>query len=298
MRRCNALPFLPILLLVACAGLPISTPTEKPMPTAAPTSVPTSHQWESGPVVAEIAPVAGYMEPYEAWGYMPSVVVYANGLVISSSFYGPMTQVSLSRSELCSLLYTIDESGFFDFQEDDYHPTPTVDAGSTNLAVHAWRSNEIGILGDADDEYQPNPFPSALGRTIQALNSFQHAPKAVPYLPDQMILLIFRTDDHGNAPVEEWPSSMPAIATLAPGGVPFGNPITVSLHGKDAVTAYSLLKKGLTQFFGEGNRLYQVTARPVLPFEIAGSIDAWKVSKFESSPLTQLTCTPADISGK
>jgi len=309
MKASVSLLLLTDILLVACANqsIPATTPIAtlaatstlaqptviQPTATTRPTATPLQvHQWDAKPVVAEIFDIAGYTQPNYAWSLMPTVVVYADGRVLTIYDTGynrqipSIKQTYISTDELCSMLTRIESSGFFDFEQKDYPaPLQIFDAGATDIVVDAWRSNWIGAY--ALEELKPSDIPIALSKTFTELSSLSGLSNATPYQPDRIALLISRWRDKSQ--LQTWPSTLPSLSTLAPNLKSTDTKIVI-LAGKDAADAYLLFKGQNAQIFSEHGLLYQVTARPLLPLEIPDSIEAWQPSKFEDSPTTSLTC--------
>jgi hypothetical protein len=274
------------LALIGC-GAPAISPT----PTAA------THSWPASPVVASLYHGPGYTSRSDAWSAMPSLVVYADGRVIVTSFEQSGSEylrsvelAQIAPAEVCSLLGAIDGYGFFDYDSDDYPRPQITDNGTTQIKVDAWRSMDASayalhyVLGEPD---LLDSVPSSLVETYRLLSDFS-PPNRAPYRPERISLLIETTTSA--EPAADWPLAAPSLKEL----LASMNEDTkeLVLDGQQAADVYALFGKHESMIYSDGVTRYTITLRPLLPLEIWGPEQGWgRNSEFDTAPTVDLTCT-------
>ena len=225
---------------------------------------------------------------------MPSVVLYADGRIMavendwslaSNVWHGTIKETHIPPDEVCSLLTTIDESGFFDFKQSDYVPPDVMDDGNTSIIVNVWRSNSIGAYAF---ESVTN-HPAALATPYGLLSSYK-ALATTSYQMERAVLLVVkrqvarRLDD-----AYAWPATLPPLKKLVQ------NPdesSMVVLTGQNMQDAYQFLDKiPFLALVREDGIQYQVVLRPLLPLELSTMAEGWSPPHvFAESPKVDLTC--------
>jgi len=146
-----------------------SSPSRTPAPTMTPkpsltatittTAVPplAVNKWQPKTVLVKFESKGG--DGCCLYSYPPDLVLYANGRIIVSQYfkdndgwrYQPMTKV-YPRGELCSILNTIDQTGYLYYNPRSYQPQGS-DYFSTDggpyvfITVNAWKSNHGEFYG-------------------------------------------------------------------------------------------------------------------------------------------------------
>lgn len=282
--------FLATLLLIGCVNQP-TAPTRLP-PTPFPTHIATIHHWVAGPVLAQIHEGAGYTEPADAWMVRPSVVIYADGRILttettryssSNVWLGTIKEMHIPPDDVCSLLTKIEQSGFFDFRESDYVSPDVLDAGNTDIIVNSWLFNSISAYAFESAKNRP----TALLTPYNLLSSYK-AFATTSYQIERVALLVIerqkskRLDD-----AYAWPTMLPPLKKLAS-----GSSSEAVLAGQDMLDAYEFLDNiPFLSFIRDNGVEYQVFLKPLLPFELPTTVEGWSPpSSFEETPKIDLTC--------
>lgn len=276
--------------LVACSSV-------APVPvTSTPTRHPKTYQWDANPVLIQVYEGPGYMEPDEAWGFIPRLLVYSDGHVIVSSQGSGLAMQSfetyISPTEVCSLLEKIDQAGFFDFDKDTYQAPDILDGVSTLISVDAWRSKSVDVYMLS----RATAVPSVLEKVSSLLLSY-HPQKLIPYQPDRVALFIndrlVGAYPDANHPDTSWPASLPSLESVTPILGSKEERFKILVFDGNAATE-------ITKFFGnapyknivDDRELYFARFKPVFPYETTKSITrSWEAATFDESPKTRLTCT-------
>ncbi len=216
----------------------------------------------------------------------------------------------LSRQATCNLLNSIDQAGFFDYDPATYvgdpsHANwPVMGAPSDQISVHAWRTNSVDLyaLGFFIDPAQveqmkknwepdcvscPNlDFPTILPalRTTNELLVHYRPPDLRLAEPGRLGVWVVPGWEEANL---EWPLKSKTLASLNTSTEFAGKSPSMILRGADAAIVYKTLGKSFSVCgtrVKEGDKLYRVFARPLLPNE------------FNTLPLPtiSLRCSPSD----
>lgn len=303
------------LLLAGCVSQPAiptlqptstlsATPTLQPTLTFSatltlpifPTNAEAVHRWDTQPVLAQLYQSAGFSGDLDAWAVLPTVVVYADGRVITTlrdyyhysmhAWTGTIRLAHVSHDELCSLLTKIDQSGFFDFSPADYiAPTAVYDRGNTDIIVNSWRSNYVSMYAFEFLSDRPRALAEPYGLLLPY--SYDDTRNTTPYQVERLALLVRPWGTINYSSSNPWPATLPPLKKFAPGGDQ-----TVSvLTGQDITEAYNFFTERGRLYVSDDGLSYGVAIRPLLPFEIP-TVDPWSPSKFEESPKVPITCDP------
>jgi hypothetical protein len=267
------------------------TPTATP-PTLTPTATPTpgrqiliQYGWFGGD--------GGGPELFYLGSSMPEFVLYVDGqlLVQEGGFTGGISysRAELSTTEMCGLLNTIKETGFFELEDDGrdwstisvlytFHggDWPVFGEGSTNpiIQVNGDPAQDIAIINDWLDYLIPE-----VKDVYTLLDSYRH-PGLELYVPDRVSLLVmrgpnWRTEEAG-LESQPWPDDLPPLAELdvqADQALEQGEMRQVLLEGELAAEVYRLMGSRIIERpFTEDGEVYYLTARLLLPHETVDNI--------------------------
>lgn len=205
--------------------------------------------------------------------YIPdNLILYGNGQLILKR--DPLLRRKLPRKEICRLLYTIEQTGYFDIEPSmfDYFG----DGGQiTILYVGGWDRNtlfhdyipdlifEDHPLYQGNQEYFPNPYiPAGLLETFLLFNDFH--PEGMQYYEPQYHFFSvepwFNTFDS-----IEWPvKSHPISDLIRSKSNEYGQ--TLRIISRDELPGdIDTLNTGA---YFEGDNFYYVQSRPAWPYEV------------------------------
>ena len=211
----------------------------------------------------------------------------------------------------CQLLNSIDQAGFFDYDEHTYaidHRTPPMiyGAGNTAISVQAWRSNTIDLYGvDAYIHFQEardgldkgdvcieclSPeFPTilpALRNTDKLLSHFGPA-DLQPYQSGRVGIWMVPGTNSDKWSAVRWPLKSPSVAELASRmQYAAGNPVAI-LTGANAVEINRNFGRAISvcgMVVMNGFDIYRVFSLPLLPTEYG----------YSPLPKVSLSCSPSD----
>ncbi len=215
---------------------------------------------------------------------------------------------TLSRQNTCNLLNSIDQAGFFDYDPSTYindpeHWSPPImGIGRTHISVQAWRSNSVDLYGlgafinrtdeiketwgcgDCPDLQFPTILPS-IRKTFQVLANYE-PPNLEIYQSARIGLWVDTYAETSDTVV--WSlKSIKLSQIVSPEGY-IGDSPNIILTGADAKTVYQLFNQSINVCginVTEGDKVYRVFARPLLPNEFLSEPPA---------PSNALSCTPSD----
>jgi hypothetical protein len=291
-------------------------PTKTPPPSATPTTpTPTStslppleaHRWSPQRLLVRYD-VFGGDGPCCLHESPANLTILSDGTVVITATHDETFRTlttRLPRQQLCSLLNTIDRTGFLDYDPQPYLDQFSVsgpDGGNTTaIEVNVWRTNKVALpdlwlsilyrdewLSDCP-ECPPLPDVPPSLRDIYLLLSQIQFDDLVPFAPSQLQLWADEPIDWELAelpPARPWPIVSPSLSTVfVDSQYPSDG---TKLSGQLARVAYSVFDTPLSifgQLFTEGGQTYVVFPRALLPGEDPS--DPYK------SP-THLQCSPAD----
>jgi hypothetical protein len=203
---------------------------------------------------------------------------------------------TLSRQATCRLLNSIDQAGFFDYDPSSYgRPPEEFVPSTTDISVHAWRANSVSLYGlnalnfPFESNWPNTKILPALRNTYWLLEHYQPPGNVHVLKPERLgVWLYGPPSPAGTDDFIWWPLKSYALATAGSTKRSLPSDPAMILTGEDATQVNDALGETLIKYSGsnfrEGDKLYRVFARPLLPNE------------FNSSPLPQvsLNCSPSD----
>jgi hypothetical protein len=266
---------------------------------------PLTRTWEVGPVLLEFKTLFEDSAPFGV-SRTPDLILYSDGRLVVRTNAG-FRAAQLSRQEICTLLNTIDQVGFYDFDMAPYHEQmdelPLGIASTTVIEVNAWKQRAVvamALRDIVDDSTFQVPSPL---RSVYLLLSDYRPADLQPYQYDQLALTIHQPlPDSPYKTETRWPLSSPSLGELferaeqaniknREGG--FG----LLLEGETAASVYQAIRQIPGRGFVEDGEMYIVAARPLWPYESlesAVSYEAEIPSPGVETRTIALTCYDAD----
>ena len=325
MRQCPFLALMSFLL-VACSSIPIHSlevttqtttiltpiaqPTKMPKPTLAswtPIPIPLTHTpcptpasavvvtptlvmlpltrtWEVGPVILEFMTLVEDPAPFGV-SRTAALILYSDGRLVIQSDTG-FQERHLSRQEICALLNTIDQTGFFDLDMSPYYEQlnelPLGVVSATVIEVNAWQRRQVyaeALWEVIDDSSIEVPFSL---RAVYSLLSNYQPVDLQPYQYEQLAFTIHKcSPDYPYRAETIWSLGSPSLEELFE--MAEETDITnrewgfgLLLKGDTAMKIYQEISQIPFQGFVEDGETYIVSARPLLPYESLESAVSYK----------------------
>jgi hypothetical protein len=298
---------------------PSPSETATLLTTPSPVAPLADHDWAPRPVLVYFDATGG--DGCCSHPFPPGFVLYADGTLFLMQWDQEwfLGTTHLERSEVCQLLNTIDQLGFFDYDGAGYEidmTNPPVDGSATwQISVSAWREKAVRLYGlgsiirmledppPVECDYCP-PLPTilpALRNTFNLLSSYE--PQLQRFeSPSLLALWVERPEEVFDAsPVEPlpWPLTTYKLDDLQAQTEAIGrwDEPGAFLTGPDARTLFRSFDYAVADFglpFTQAGRTYQVFAVPVLPGEMGSPYPAVPSSLAcsASDGLLPLTETP------
>jgi hypothetical protein len=236
----------------------------------------------------------------------PDLMLYSDGRLVVRTHAG-FQAAQLSRQEICALLNTIDQVGFFDFDMAPYHEQmdelPLGIASTTVIEVNAWKQKSVVAMALRDVVDDPAfQVPSPL-RSVYLLLSDYHLADLQPYQYDQLALAIHRPPPDSSYRTEtRWPLPTPSLGALFERAERANiksreEGLGLLIEGETAASVYQAIRQISGRGFVEDGEMYLVTARPLWPYESlesAVSYEAEIPSPGVEINTVALTCYEAD----
>ncbi len=293
-RRKFFLPLLSLALIAfsfaSCTSIP-NTNVVKHEETPTLTHESPAHEWTAKPVLIKFGLDPQIPAPF--WvirGVVPQFVLYANGSLFITKD-GVTQQAQLTRQEMCALLNTVEQSGFFDVDLSAYHDSlKKILIGESDFSiieVNAWRSRSevLEIVLD----YPGVATPSALRQVVTLLGNYLPS-RLAPYQFTQIAIVIHKYPINSPYKFDKvWPASQPLEKLFEQGTIQDEQNSALILTGNLAAEIWGKAKDG---GFTENGNQYAVSMRPLLPDEPLESA----LERF-SGPVTstvRLACSPTD----
>jgi DNA-binding beta-propeller fold protein YncE len=196
---------------------------------------------------------------------VPKLVLYADGRLLYFRS-GRLWEVYLSPEEVCGLLAQIDGLGFFDLDPSDYEEPQVSDDWTTHIVVNAWRRRTVSVyaLEHAVENDGLAESLSGLAATYQILWDLQPTGARL-YQPERLAIRVRLLTEQRAAPL--WPLEFPTLAKLAEQTPEKWNDLVV--EGETATAIYALFNGSLgrSRLYKEGDKVYTLSMRPLLPLE-------------------------------
>jgi hypothetical protein len=263
--------------------IPTLTPTPKPVPTL------VAHEWTTDPILLRFGEVDGD-GAFLFESSLPSLILYSDGTLIykewqrvsSDDIRIKLWQVNLSRQQICSLLNSIDQTDFFNYDPSTYLPKgkylPFDGASDTAIEVYAWQSKQISIYGLSiylDDKSSvadalvysgsaTKPYiPAALRETYKLLTHFR-PDGATTYQPNRLAIRI--NDPAIYTRGQSWPLTSTKIIDLYNRSDSGRNLVIAT--GPESTAIYEVFDNSFgDKVFDAAPHFFLVTVRPLLPYE-------------------------------
>ena len=298
---------------------PSLTPTSSLTPSLTSTAVPplAVHKWHPKTVLVKLESGGG--DGCCRYSYPASLVLYANGrMILSENFeengdwrFQLLTK-TYSREETCAILNTIDQTGFLDYNPNEYRPQGSdyfaIDgSATTRITVNAWRSNygefyalhsylyqEVALLGHIGFP----PIPPALRDLYYFLMEYPTDGLEL-YQPQRLGLVVSKPiGTQRDAPSLDWPFEEFSLAEIEKITSADGYPSRfIVIEGEPALSIYSYLGNSFDygETVSQNGQEYAVFARPILPYEIP-QFHTWNILPDPSvkPPEFELECYPSD----
>lgn len=258
--------------------------------------------WEAGPVLVAFGTFREDPAPFGV-SHVPSLILYTDGRLVVHADEG-LQERHLTRQEICALLNTIEQAGFFDaevaaFQEEINHLGLGL-ASTTRIEVNAWQSRGVNIdaLWEAIDHLEVE-VPAGLRVTFELLRDYRPQ-NLTPFQSEQVAVGFYRYPA-GDGPEDtatwslDWPTleEMFAQAKVENRQQGWG----LLLEGEAAARVEGEIHRVDGRVFAEDGAVYFVSARPLLPYESLESALSYQ-AQIPSADVaitpTTLTCYASD----
>lgn len=258
--------------------------------------------WEADPVLIEFGIYREDPAPFGV-SHTPHLLLYADGRLVIHSDEG-LQETHLTRQEICALLNTIEQAGFFDvdiaaFQEGiDQLGLGLV--STTAIEVNAWQSRGVNVdaLWEATDHLEVE-VPTGLRVTFEVLRDYR-PDNLTPFQSEQLAVVIYRYPaDDGPEGAGTWSLDAPSLEEM------FAQATVESrqqgqgllLEGEVATRVEEEIHRADELVFAENGSVYSVSARPLLPCESLESAVSYRAripSRDVDIAPTTLTCYASD----
>jgi hypothetical protein len=286
------------------------THTTMPTPTYTPIPIPSldTHQWEPVPVLILLDSTGG--DGSSPYPFPPQLILYANGALFVTHWRDSwqLWSTTLDQPQICALLNTIEQTGFFTYDPSTYGVTqrsaPVDGSPIYHIEVNAWQSNQVDLYGLAyfirefgDEKPLPTSCPSCPPYPVIPTSLRDTYLLLSEYSPDEMEVhqpsrlgIWIGSSSEAVKEATTWPLKTPRLADLYSQSTTkesWAEPSAI-LEGEDAEIIYLLFEQSIEPFglrLTEGEHTYEVFARPLFPDE------------FTDEPQTSvptLQCQPSD----
>ncbi len=253
-----------------------------------PADVPSSHTWDAEPVLISLFTSANNTKiVYYEWSKLPDLVVYADGrvLITREDPQRIIYEAHIQPAEACSLLQQIATDGFWDLQQRGYQAVEGADFQTIWIGINAWQNKRVSAYG-LDSDYKTTPVPPALKATYIRLRDYVPL-NLQSFQPDKLVVTVIELDQQQTA--VEWPLQKPSLADLR--SKENSDWSGIIIDGQEASDIYKLFAGDFSRTYQQGGKIYQLTIRPLLPFEIWETNRNWtKPPVFQTTPISKLEC--------
>ncbi|MBP7686824.1 MAG: hypothetical protein KA765_02915 [Thermoflexales bacterium] len=250
-----------------------------------------THTWDAQPVLISLFTATNNTRrvDYE-WSKLPDLVVYADGrlLVTHTEAKQSIYETHLQPAAVCSLLQQIAADGFWNLQQENYKAVEYADLQTIWIGVNAWQRKEVSAYG-LEAAPSGTPVPPELKATYMRLRDYT-PPNLRPYQPDKLAITVIELDQRQSS--TEWPLQKPRLADLHSREHGAGSGVVID-H-QEASDVYQLFAGDFSRTYRENGKAYQLTIRPLLPFEIWETGRKWTLPPvFQTTPTSKFKC-PVD----
>jgi hypothetical protein len=250
--------------------------------------------WDAKPVLIQLYDYPGYVDDYYAWRVMPKLVIYSDGTVIKTTktvttgdinkydennWINDIKTTKLSNEELCSILFHIQELGYFDYKLSTMDLEELPDIGSQGTFIDIWNTRNEKIY-----KINQNNSINAVNRYLfdYPYNNLHN------YENSEVVLLIYKNDSlSGEGDI--WPSELPMLEHIV-NSREYNGGYDVVFSGEQAKILTSLFMENNSRKITENNSNYIITYRPLLPYENGQGVSFWHQSTFSEEPKITMQC--------
>jgi hypothetical protein len=204
----------------------------------------------------------------------PSFTLYGDGTLIYDDPTTPeraLTMATLSKDTIVELLEDIEATGFFNFSYDQPQPEITdssttyfyvnTKSGANAVSAYALNSDALGN----DEDWSQFRKLQEIQDHLQGLDPDEEGGRVLgSFEPERHVLFIARTVDLGPDGGVPWPYGEIDLDSAAPEVGPWN---IVPVAAEDASRLAAELGMEETQGFEQGDAVFEVALRPVLPYE-------------------------------
>jgi hypothetical protein len=295
---------------------PSKTLTLTPFPTWPPFPSPppfTGHVWSPAPVLISFGHHGG-----DGGGLVPLEFTLLGNrklYVFDWSSEKPLFETTLTRKAVCQLLNTIDQTGFFEYQHEDYDLNPSFywneGVPDYEINIYAWKDVQViqhalpdFLEGEYIEFYEtceecgpPPPLSPALVSTYRLLESYR--PESLLISPNQSIAIFIREfteDSFAKGESVPWPDNLPSLAEIKDHSSCEYETIA-TFTGETANNIEKFLRQNF-EFFSINSRYFRVYYTKIIPEAVYTSCtdttdyytDAFSVPDLHHN----LACSPED----
>jgi hypothetical protein len=288
-----------------------SFPTFTPELVGTPIPPLTSHEWMPDSILVKIEAV-GTGDGCCIYSLPPFLILYADGTLIIRNDSDLIQKTVLDRRRVCSVLNTIDQYGFLDYDPTTYGVSPIGYPSRIRILVNAWKTKDIiledlfGFIYDLFDlaEYgieEPEPvILPALRDTFTFLINYQ--PEGlVSFEPNEQIVWIYEPwwmyepdADVNEEEIPEWPLVSLELVDLFKDSKCGDSYMPIILEGEQLIEWREKIKNGP---YKENDLFAEVYSRPLLPGEIPPGCGNAQQAIFPidiPDPTQAMICNPED----
>lgn len=248
------------------------------------------HSWQSESVIATLYYGVGVFG--NSFSQVPEIVIYSDGTVIYSEtdWANNIRTIHIGQAEfakICSLLYAVESSGFFNYKQSDYEEPQVTDLGTTYIEINGWANNSIAAyaLGSFDPN-ENDQSDSPLLITQELLRQFKFMVNdSKPYIAERILVSLHEIGNHSPAPL--WPLDEFPLAELANVDNHWNESL---LEGESANLIGDLFSNKSSAIYSDGERTYQLSVRPILPAQIVPNNSSWHDIPEFSTESTEINC--------
>jgi hypothetical protein len=292
---------------------------------------PGTHKWQPETVLIYYA----YSDLKELPPPIPyKLILYADGQMFLfpddyNASYGDYIQIltkKLTNKEICALLNTIDQVGFFNYDPSTYKFSTNNQEGLVTeyIQVNSWRSKSVNLYGlgfvlEFLNEVDPIQYEDEVDKVmVDTYNIINYYPRDgfEIYQPEKLAVWAVPLPDRTGEVYSTWPLETPSLAEISRVRDNFYDPAKTELspvpeyyynpgkstilQGSDAQRIYNTFEQSVVEWglpFSEDGIRYMVMSIPLLPYQSAPPVGDFYASmptaEFPSPPFS-LTCKSSD----
>ena len=249
---------------------PVRSPTQTPIPLPLepmlpfPTVTPNFMEYETKQVFLSFGGYGGDggSNTDDYFGrFTPALIIYGDGqFLLREGVYREsiaFSETTLTPSEMCILRQQIEATGFLE-PPDEFFTQPRKGAGAGELIIQV--ENSVYSFYGPQVQY----LVKELARGVDLIENYRPAKPLTPYIPTYLRLWIEEVTPNPQLTPHLWPSNLPELEQLWSDR----DQNIILVEGEWVEPIFNLFSRQLTQkYFQEGNNVYSIIARPLLPHE-------------------------------